>query len=335
MIIDGAAGMYVALQEGGTYRGYIGSYSGNPADVDFGTGSSTMGFTNLVTRATPRLTIDTVGNTGIGTMSPVARLDVQSAGGLTAPQARLYNTNTADYARLRFQNLSTKVWDIAAISSATDSLSLVNFYYFNGSNGNNMMTLTGNGKLGLGLTPVFKLDVADASGAGAVRGTSPSYGIFGQSTAASASAGIYPNAGVLGLGNGNSDAFYGYGSAANSKTAEFINVAVGGVAVRSVATGSTGVALQIEGPIKVAGTNKAAYIHQCTASNTSSDNTVLAYANQASTDIVMVTHNYGPNALLLNIPIGVYWNGTAWAIYREDQGTMPTNATFNVMVIKQ
>lgn len=77
-IFSGAStGMYITLAEGANNRGYIGSYYGNPEDVDFGTHSSnSTGKLHLVTGSTSRLTVTPTGNVGIRTINPQAALDV-------------------------------------------------------------------------------------------------------------------------------------------------------------------------------------------------------------------------------------------------------------------
>src|SRR5436190_13202384 len=68
---DGASGMFLTLNEGGVYRGYLGSFSGNAPDVDFGTGNgNTLGNINLTIQGTPKVVIASTGNVGIGTLSP-------------------------------------------------------------------------------------------------------------------------------------------------------------------------------------------------------------------------------------------------------------------------
>lgn len=68
---NGAAPMYMGIFEGDVYRGYWGSYSGAAEDVDFGTGSgNTTGKLHLTIQANPKLTINPLGQVGIGTTSP-------------------------------------------------------------------------------------------------------------------------------------------------------------------------------------------------------------------------------------------------------------------------
>jgi len=80
-IFSGSDNMYISLVEQGNYRGYIGSYSGNPEDVDFGTYSTNAtGKVHLTAGGNvPRLTVTPNGNIGIGTQTPAEKLDVNGS----------------------------------------------------------------------------------------------------------------------------------------------------------------------------------------------------------------------------------------------------------------
>ncbi|NII25087.1 hypothetical protein HB364_08355 [Pseudoflavitalea sp. X16] len=90
---SGPDGMYVIFTENGLYRGYIGSFSGNAEDVDFGTGAgNTTGKVHLTIQASPKLTVETDGNiniqeelnrsskTGTANLLPICYGNISSAG---------------------------------------------------------------------------------------------------------------------------------------------------------------------------------------------------------------------------------------------------------------
>ena len=90
---DGKGPMWITIAEDGNYRGYIGSYAGNPEDVDFGTyGGNNTGKTHLTTGDLPRLTVMPNGNVGINNLNAQHKLDV--IGGAKADTMFITNAAT-------------------------------------------------------------------------------------------------------------------------------------------------------------------------------------------------------------------------------------------------
>ena len=88
---DGANQMFLTLSENGIHRGYIGSFTGNPEDVDFGTYAGSLGAVHLTTKNLSRLTVINNGNVGIGTTSPTTKVEVNgfSKLGTDAPAVKM------------------------------------------------------------------------------------------------------------------------------------------------------------------------------------------------------------------------------------------------------
>jgi len=76
----------------------------------------------------------------------------------TNPNLMIRETESTDYARLRFDNTTSgKFWEIAAINNATTTNEYFQIWHPTG----NLLSLRGNGNLGLGvIAPAQKLDVA-------------------------------------------------------------------------------------------------------------------------------------------------------------------------------
>ena len=125
-----------------------------------------------------------------------------------------------------------------------------------------------------------------------------------------------------------------YGQSATHHAAWFktTNAASTQPTVKIEATGRD--ALEISnGFMKVSGNQKTAFIATATAANISGNYFKLNYANAAPTDMVIVTPIW--EGVYVNVPIGVFWEINAWAIFTQNLSPMPVNAKFNVMVIKQ
>lgn len=97
-------------------------------------------------------------NIGIGVTNPAAKFEIRHLSGLTNPHLLLYDENSANYSRLQFQNSSgPKYWTIAGfLHNTNDANSRLNFYH---SVFGDVMTLTGDGKVGIGVVPTERLHV--------------------------------------------------------------------------------------------------------------------------------------------------------------------------------
>lgn len=188
-----------------------------------------------------------------------------------------------------------------------------------------ILSINQNLDLGSGL---YGISVAPKNGAVGYAGVtgvnysteSDRLGVVGISQGISLGAGY--SAGVGGYGD--------YGVLGYSQTAN------GAGMIAQHASGKTALELN-NGFLKVTGTNKTAFKHTTAVSNITFNYTYLTYATPSENDIVIVTHNFSPNGTYLNKAVGVFWDisNSRWCIYNEDLSNMPTNITFNVLVIKQ
>jgi hypothetical protein len=161
--------------------------------------------------------------------------------------------------------------------------------------------------------------------------------------------------GVVGYQGGSGWGVYGetpsgfgvYGLTTNNSSASVgvrgETFSTNGIAVEAKYSGTgVGVALEVDnGAIRVAGVNKAAFIHTATVANKLSANGTDVDHPMANGDpnaLLFVTQRLNPSGIVYNnSPIGVYYNTvrSRWEIFNENNAVIPTNAQFHVLVIKQ
>ncbi len=127
--------------------------------LGYGLGGGIGGF--FYTTPAGRAALSTgVGNVGIGTQDPTAKMHVVHDSFVGTPQLKLEETGD-DYARIELSNDQVNsFWNIAGLTKSTSNESKLNFYYHDGAVGQDRMTILGNGNVGVNNSnPVAKLDV--------------------------------------------------------------------------------------------------------------------------------------------------------------------------------
>lgn len=118
----------------------------------------------------------------------------------------------------------------------------------------------------------------------------------------------------------------------------------GPTGAKAVSSTAAGVALEVDGPVKVSGTNPTAFVHVATTGNIDAAtcanqctqiNNPLINGNENA--ILIVTQHYqNTTQVYNNEPIGVWYDPATqrWTIFNQDNlSTMPEGAAFNVLVI--
>ena len=77
------------------------------------------------------------------------------------------------------------------------------------------------------------------------------------------------------------------------------------------------------------------FVHTATVTNTVKNWTAIDHpmANGNPAAHIIVTQNWSVNGVYNDKAVGVWYNGTQWAIFNQDESAMPERAAFNVRVI--
>jgi hypothetical protein len=327
-----------------TYKNYGLQYRDNGDEFRFLSASTTVMTVDLSTTLV-----------GIGNIDPTAKLEISNES--TASGLKVSNTSGSN--------------TLPALDASTSGTGKgANIQIANASNSSNALEATTNGtgiavrglsSIASGTTTGIQGEAASTTGGSASSGVS---GVLGKIT--STAPGGY-SAGVRGINNsttGNGIGVVGYhagsgwgvygetpngiGTVGITTTTSGVTFGVAaqisspsGAAVIAKYTGSgAGIAMQLDnGAIKVSGTNKSAFLHTATAGNSTSNYTTIdnPLTNGDANAILIITPNL-VNSVYTNFPIGVWYNaGTSkWTIFNQNSGgSIPNNAVFNVLVIKQ
>lgn len=139
---EGAAGSALEFRNNGLPSSW--DIVGYNSSIDY---SSSLEFHyETINANSTYMVIDGNGNVGIGALSPAAPLHIYSNSSVGTPQLLLTEAEN-DYARIKMKSTNPGGWDIASISSATNTSAYFNLYFDNGTTAGNKFVLNGNGNL--------------------------------------------------------------------------------------------------------------------------------------------------------------------------------------------
>lgn len=249
-----------------------------------------------------RLRIEnTTGNVGISTRLGIGTTAAATLGGFaeikgnsgTGDPQLLLNETEAEYARIGFKNTTAnKTWHIAGLSAAADVDSKMNFWYYNGTVGTDILSVNGTGKVGVNTAfPQFPLDVNGGADHTYIRvqnsstGSTSSDGVlFGARSDGAAFLWSYENQPIF-IGN-------------NATTRFYINPS-GSVGIGTTSPAAT---LDVNGSAKVGSTGTAfTEIKEITGTTAAAGNIFVKAAlpsgyTKANTRVLACEINYNGNA---------------------------------------
>jgi hypothetical protein len=172
---SGGTSTWMEFRENNVYRGYLGSFSGNAEDMDFGTGSgNTTGKIHFTIGAIPKVTVSDLGYLGIGKIVPNSPLHVvggTGAGGVLP----FFSTITAENNGNTFLSLLAPNANEAGMIFGLNSNNISGSVVYNNAstpkglqfrtrNNITQMVLDSLGNVGIGdITPTSRLNVTSTT----------------------------------------------------------------------------------------------------------------------------------------------------------------------------
>lgn len=105
------------------------------------------------TNSTYHMFLREAGTLGLGTFTPAAKLEVFHSSSEATPHLTLAQAGEG-FGRLKFRTdaIAGKHWIVAGRTHADDASSQFNFWYQNGTSGQDILSINGNGRVGIGTT---------------------------------------------------------------------------------------------------------------------------------------------------------------------------------------
>jgi len=117
------------------------------------------------------------------------------------------------------------------------------------------------------------------------------------------------------------------------------NKRYGAAVAAAVLALGVGLPLAAAVPAGAAVTVTSHFVWSPPASDVSGDSAYIdnGATNNQPNDLLFVTPNYDAHGVCVcgyeSAPIGVWYDGSKWAVFLENGGTMPTNESFNILVV--